>query len=72
MGEVNAICGNSIGQETMVPPHFDLISTAKSPSYLTKDQGMPTSNALKECPHVPFYILLDLILGDEKYTVKII
>ena len=56
----------------MVPPHFDLISTAKSPSYLTKDQGMPTSNALKECPHVPFYILLDLILGDEKYTVKII
>ena len=30
-------------QKTMVPPHYDLTSPAKSLSYLTKDLRMPSS-----------------------------
>ena len=39
----HVICGSSIGSENYGTLYYDLTSTAKSISYLTKDLGMPSS-----------------------------
>ena len=69
----HVICGGSIGSENY--ENYDLTSSAKSLSYPTKDLGMLSSidHYYENKPkNVPFFVLLDLTLREEKYTEKII